>query len=155
MSLLSRLLDRFGLARKPDRVHPYFGPMHFESELPGFPSYWECWNLKSTKRGDISVLINGDASGPTDAQIEFFEGVCSSLERIQADLAAFLEERYFKDWSPDPARRQPLTWCGIAIPKNGNSNEPWDLSFETNDSSGHMLTITFENGKPVDACVDG
>lgn len=155
MGLLQTLLDRIGWLPKPDIVHPYFGPMNFEPELPGFPSYWECWELKPTKQGGISVLVNGGSSGPTDTQVEFFEHVCSSIERIQADLAPFLEERYYSTWARHLNHRTPLTWCGVTIPQNGDPNSQWELNFETNDRSGHMLTVSFENGKPVDASVDG
>jgi hypothetical protein len=68
----------FGKTHKID--HPFFGPMIFIGDKKPDPSdYYECRRFFKPSNDMIEIGIDGDITGPTEIQIDFFK----SIEDIQ------------------------------------------------------------------------
>jgi hypothetical protein len=154
MTWFQRALTAVGLAMKPDLIHPILGPMSVDIQRGETTGLWQCWEKIETPRGLIEVHALSPKSGPTEPQIAFFRDVCDRIHDIEADLATFLEAEYFRNWAPNGTRK-PLKWIGITLPVNGDRRERWDLTFETNNEAGNLLSVYFKDGAPAFVTVEG
>ncbi len=69
------LLDfLFGKTQQID--HDFFGQMKFTgSKVPAQTDYFECRRHFKPINDIIEILIDGDISGPTKAQVDFFKSI--------------------------------------------------------------------------------
>jgi hypothetical protein len=135
-------------------MHPVFGPCLFFDLKLGH--YWEA--EREVEERTIAVIIEGDETGPTEAQAEFYRNAVADLDALFQRVAATIAPEY-QSWTRKPLPdkwREAFALSGITIPIDGKDAEPWDVSYDClTDPKGHMFTVYFEQGQPARVSIDG
>jgi hypothetical protein len=152
-----RLLDFiFG---KPTKLeNEFFGVMLFQKnkKVP-LESYFECRRLFIPSKKIIEIIINGDLSGPTQKQINFFKSIENNYATIIASIIPLIENE-FRNWQEDfkitnfQKEFEPV--C-LNIPNCENEPITWEIAFESEHDLNHTFTLTMRNLEAIDILIDG
>jgi hypothetical protein len=147
----------FGEPSKPlkELIHPFFGRCVFDEGKDGLSG----WEAESEVEGrTISVLIDGDETGPTEQQVAFYRNVVGDLNGLFRRIADVIGPEY-EAWvrAPLPSNwRQAFAFSSVSIPPGGSDTEDWEISYDClTDRDGHMFFVRFEQGRPVSVTIDG
>jgi hypothetical protein len=152
MSFLRRLF--FG--RDPQELlHPVFGKLLLIPTKKG--AYWEGEPIFDGQSVGLAIeTIEG--SPPSEAQVQFFQRTISDLDaafNLASPLLVPEYERWVRAKFPDQWGKA-FKFSSMAVPLGGVVTNPWELSYEClTDKSGKLFTCYFEDGKPVNASIDG
>jgi hypothetical protein len=148
------ILSFFKRARSslPCIEHPIFGLMDATIVNKDGSLFWETRNSFPTSKGPISVFLDGDAKGPSEAQVVLWQWVYDNMEHLTKAAEPLLLDR-LKDFKQEE-HIGDLTWISVGLSPDGNKSGPWDLSFELPTKRGAILTVYFENEVPTGVSVD-
>lgn len=142
---------------EPDMVHYFFGPLH--AEVCGDESdYWESERVFQPLGLTIIVFIRAGSEGPTEKQVDFYKwfeaNYESEFEWISNALIKEFESSFKKKL--DVPFLKSFEISSITIPRNGNRNDSWEISFECSaDPDGHLFTAEILENKVINVRTDG
>ena len=154
MKFLTTFFEKF--KREPDLIHPVFGEL--TSDCDGSDDgFWQLNSSVSIHGNDVYISIVAGFDGPSDKQVTFFnlfkENLSSEIDLVKP----FLLERYesWEEGSISDTFESIFSVEGLTIPKNGDRNNDWSVSFGCRDDESHLYTVHFKNGKPDWCAADG
>ena len=154
MALFQTLQKMLGLTPLKVMDHPYFGKItFFDAEKP----YWEGSKKFDLPIGMIEIFIGADEAGPSENHIKFCKDFEQNISTTVESMRPLLEKE-FEVWTGQKIPENfwsEFTCSGIAIPRDGNIKNNWDISFESRTEGEHLFTVYFENGSPTRITVDG
>ncbi len=139
------------VAPYPVIEHSIFGRLQATIRHDDGTFYWE--SEVATPKGNIEVFFDAPVAGPSDAQIRFWNWIRENHERL-AESARNLLLDALQTYDLEH-RFAFLVWNGVELPVGGDRNRPWDMSFHLGDREGALLSLSFENGIPMHATLDG
>ena len=133
--------------------HPSFGPLRASVRGDGGPWLWEALDLRDTPRGEADLGFEAGSSGPGPAHVAQLDEIVADLDQLTAAAAPIIDlklggwlERSLGDdpWSE-------LEWQGARV--TGRPGE-FKLHYSCRSWSDALITVTFEDGKPIGVQID-
>jgi len=107
---------------------------------------------------EISLNVYAGGDGPSESQEKFYRSFIANYQSDFEFVAPALITEY-EGWFEKSLKGEFLDnfrFVGISIPKGGNRNEHWSLSFDClADEDQHMFTAEIENGVVTNVSADG
>ncbi len=135
----------------PAIEHPVLGPIRPSYRPKARPWRWTSLQPLRHARGPVHVTWLGDALGPTEAQIAFWNWLKDSIDSLAEQawplLAEAVDDGRRLPWPGDPW--DELAWTGASLPADGRHASEWSVSFAPRSRPHGTLTITFREGLPA------
>ncbi|MEQ3662314.1 MAG: hypothetical protein ABNG98_07835 [Flavobacterium sp.] len=136
----------------------FFGKMIL-SEFKKNPekNYFECRRYFKPTDSIIEIGIEGNKTGPTELQKDFFKNIESEYEQIISSVKPMIE-REFQNWNKDFKIidfSKEFKAVYLYLPRCENEHKAWEIAFESEHDLNHTFTITMSNLKPTEILIDG
>jgi hypothetical protein len=136
----------------------YFGTMVFiEDNQASMNSYFECQKEFLPTKKKVDILIEGDITGATQIQIDFFKYIEENYHKIIESISPLLEEE-FNSWKVDfkiKNFRNEFEAIHLKIPRCNTKPIIWEIAFETIHDENHTYTITMNDLEPKEIRFEG
>ena len=156
--MLEEFKNLFRSKKDKTLSHPFFGELLYIDSLdPEQGGYWEGDMVINNNTQTISIAIHAPEEGPQTTQEQFWNSIVSNFEAVIEKCHDVMKQEY-EEWTEKsyPANfSDEFIWEGIMIPKEGNGDNEWDITFICKSDPDHTITIYFDNGKAISASVDG
>ena len=144
---------------KPIKVENYFfGEMLFvEIRQDSSKSYFECRRHFQPSNDIIEIGLDGDVTGPTQVQIDFFKNIERIYAKISDSVIPLMEER-FRGWKKDFRIidfTKEFTPVYLKIPRCITKPIVWEIAFESIHDANHIFTLTMEEIRATELSMDG
>jgi hypothetical protein len=121
----------------------FFGSLLF-LEFKSNPenNYFEGAGYFEPIKSDIEYFIDGDESGPTDKQKEFYKTIQEEYSKITETIQPHIENE-FRNWKDDFTIKNfidEFTLVSMKIPREFGSETEWEMGFETKHDENHLIT---------------
>lgn len=151
------LLD-FLFGKKTTVTDDFFGQMLLmEFKKTPHKNYFECKRHFEPSGQTIEVLINGDVSGPTQIQKNFFRQIEYEYASLTTKIAPIIEKE-FRNWKADfkiTDFRKEFQPINLVLPRCEEKPVIWEIVFQTEHDLNHEITITMHDFEPKDILIDG
>jgi hypothetical protein len=138
----------------PDAV---FGPLRYRSSKDPSKGYFTGKGFFPPTCSDTDLLIQADASGPTESQRAFYQNLQTNFDKFANKMKRLIEDE-FRNWQPDfeiSDFRKEFTLVCISIPRLDAAPVRWELAFNTIHDRNHLVTIDFVGDEPQGILIDG
>ena len=146
----------FGKSHKIE--HDFFGVMIFSGGKLFKPSdYFECRRHFKPSNNIIEIGIEGDISGPTEKQINFFKSIEDNYSIITQAITPLIEEE-FGNWnefftiSDFNKEFKPVY---LTLPRCETTPIIWEISFESDHDKNHIFILTMNDLEAKEILIDG
>ena len=146
----------FGKSIKID--NSFFGQMLFmKDKKDPSKSYFECGRVFKPSNNKIEIGIDGDVSGPTQVQIDFFKSVEEKYSEISKSITPLIEDE-FQNWKEDfqivdfEKEFEPVY---LWMPRCETQPIIWEIAFESDHDRNHTFTITMQDFEAKEILIDG
>jgi hypothetical protein len=136
----------------------FFGSMlflDFKGEVDN--SYFECRRMFAPSNDIIEIGIDGDISGPTQKQIDFFKTIEEQYQEISSSIKPLIEDQ-FQNWKEDfeiVDFKKEFKPVYLRMPKCEEMPIVWEIAFESHHDRNHTFTLTMENLIAKELLIDG
>jgi hypothetical protein len=148
----------FDLFKKPQTIQDdCFGTLTFMSFKDTSKNYFEGKGKFKPTGDEIEYFIDGEFSGPTAEQRNFYNKVQDSYGEIISKIIPLIEDE-FKNWKDDfkiKDFKKEFKLVAVTIPRLNSGPANWDMSFETIHDDNHQITIDFKDFDPEGVLIDG
>lgn len=136
----------------------FFGKMIF-SEFKKKPekNYFECRRYFKPIEEIIEIGIEGDISGPTEIQKNFFRQIESAYEKIILSVKPMIESE-FQNWKEDfkiTDFNKEFKAVYLLLPRCENEPKVWEIAFETEHDLNHTFTLIMNGFTAKEILIDG
>ena len=136
----------------------FFGTMNFiENKKYPENSYFECRRHFEPMNEFIEIGIDGDISGPTIEQKQFFKKIETEYNSIVNSISPVIEEE-FRNWKEDfkienfKTRFRPVY---LKLPRYNGKSMTWEIAFESDHDLNHTFTVSMNELKAKEVHIDG
>ena len=145
--------------RKPTKLeNEFFGTMVFQADKKdSMNSYFECKRHFKPSGQNIEIGLDGDITGPTPKQIDFFKRIEDNYLTITKAISPLIEDEYRK-WNDDfkindfHKEFEPVY---LQLPRCETKPIIWEIAFESNHDRNHTITITMMDFNASQIFIDG
>ena len=136
----------------------FFGKMIF-SEFKKNPekNYFECRrHFKSTDE-IIEIGIEGNVTGPTEVQKDFFRKIESDYDKIISSIKPMIENE-FRNWKEDfkiTDFKKEFKAVYLFLPRCEKEPKVWEIAFESEHDLNHTFTLTMNDLSATEILIDG
>lgn len=119
--------------------------------------YFECKRHFKPSDTLIEIGIDGDKSGPTKDQIDFFRQIEDNYARISHSIVSVIEDE-FSNWQEGfkISDFQKEFWpVYLKLPRCDRNPVSWEIAFESGHDLNHMFTLSMENFDAKEILIDG
>lgn len=145
--------------RKPTkRENEFFGTMLFlEDKKDPLKSYYECRRHFTPSDKIIEIGIDGDASAPTQKQIDFFKSVEDKYSEISKAITPLIEGEFgnWKEGFKINDFQKEFEPVYLRLPRCENKPIVWEIAFESDHDRNHTFTLTMSDFEAKEILVDG
>jgi hypothetical protein len=138
--------------------HDFFGEMIFEGGKRPKPSdYFECSRHFKPSDKLIQIGIDGNISGPTQKQVDFFRSIEDHYAQIVTTVIPLIEEE-FGNWKAGFTIvdfRKEFEPIYLRIPRCESIPIIWEISFESDHERDHIFTLTMKDFQAKEILIDG
>ncbi|MDJ0938625.1 MAG: hypothetical protein QNJ00_02545 [Woeseiaceae bacterium] len=141
---------------KPDMVHPVFGELM--SDVAGDDhDMWQADSIVFAPLDlEIGLTIYAGENGPNEAHVEFYREFERRYEDEFARVAPALLQTFEEWFGEQPEFGEAFRFAALIIPRNGDRQNEWGLSFECiADPDQHLYTATLKGESAIHVSVDG
>lgn len=136
----------------------FFGKMIF-SEFKKNPeeNYFECSRHFKPTDEIIEIGIEGNVTGPTELQKEFFRKIESDYDKVISFVQPMIENE-FQNWKENfkiTDFRKEFKAVYLYLPRCENEPKVWKIAFETEHDLNHTITMTMSDFKAIEILIDG
>ncbi len=146
----------FGKTQKID--HDFFGHMIFNGgKTPTATDYFECRRHFKPSGNIIEIGIDGDISGPTEKQIDFFKSIEDNFASITKAVAPLIESE-FRNWKEDFKIldfSKEFRAVYLRLPRCESKPVIWEIAFESDHDKNHTFTLTMNDLEAKEILIDG
>jgi len=137
---------------------PFFGKMIF-SDFKKNPdkNYFECSRHFKPTDDLIEIGIEGNETGPTAIQKDFFRSIEARYNEVIASVKPCIESE-FKNWKEDfniADFRKEFKAVYLFLPRCEKVPIVWEIAFETEHDLNHTITITMADLNATSIHIDG
>lgn len=139
---------------------PFFGTMVF-SEFKKNPekNYFECRRHFKPTDDIIEIGIEGNVSGPTELQKDFFRKIESEFEfeKVISSVKPMIENE-FRNWKEDfkiVDFKKEFKSVYLYLPRCENESKTWEIAFESEHDLNHTFTLTMKDFNATEILIDG
>jgi hypothetical protein len=144
---------------KPTKLeNEFFGTMLFlEDKKDSLKSYFECRRHFNPSDQIIEIGIDGEATGPTQKQIDFFKSVEDNYSTITKAISPLIEDE-FGNWKVGfkindfQKEFEPVY---LRFPRCENKPIVWEIAFESDHDRNHIFTLTMSDFDAKEILIDG
>jgi hypothetical protein len=136
----------------------FFGTMlFFEDKKNSLNNYFECRRHFNPTNKIIEIGINGNETGPTKNQIDFFKSIEVNYIAITKEIAPLIENE-FQNWVEDfkidnfQKEFEPIY---LGIPLCNEKPIIWEIAFESRHDTNHTFTLTMSDFEAKEILIDG
>lgn len=145
--------------RKPTKIeNEFFGTMlYLENKQEAFKNYFECRRHFKPSDQIIEIGINGEVTGPTQKQIDFFKSIEDNYSTITKAISPLIEDE-FENWKEGfkindfQKEFEPIY---LQIPSCESEPTIWEIAFESYHDRNHTFTLTMSNFEAKEILIDG
>jgi hypothetical protein len=144
---------------KPTKLeNEFFGTMLFlEDKKDTSKSYFECRRQFIPSGKIIEIGIDGDVSGTTQKQIDFFKSIEDNYSIITKAISPLVEDE-FRNWKEGFKINdfyKEFETVYLRIPRCESNPIVWEIAFESNHDRNHTLTLTMSDFEAKEILIDG
>jgi len=146
----------FGKPVKLD--NEFFGTMLFcENKKEPLKSYFECSRHFNPSGKAIEIGIDGDVSGPTQLQIDFFKSIEDNYSQISKSIIPLIEDEFgnWKEGFKIANFQQEFEPVYLRLPRCESKPITWEIAFESDHDRNHTFTITMSYFEAKEILIDG
>jgi hypothetical protein len=146
----------FGKTRKID--HDFFGQMIFTGgKVPNPSDYFECRRHFKPSNNVIEIGIDGDISGPTEKQINFFKSIEDNYSNITKAITPLIEDEFgnWKEGFKISDFNKEFEPVYLRLPRCEFNPIIWEIAFESDHDSNHTFTLTMNDFDAKEILIDG
>ncbi|MCE2996245.1 MAG: hypothetical protein ACK5RG_03480 [Cyclobacteriaceae bacterium] len=151
------LLD-FIFGKQTKIENEFFGTMlFFENKKDSLKSYFECRRHFSPSDKMIEIGIDGDVSGPTQKQIDFFKSIEDNYSIIVKAISPLIENEFgnWKEGFKLDNFQKEFEPVYLRLPRCENKPIVWEIAFESDHDRDHTFTITMSDFDAKEVLIDG
>lgn len=144
---------------KPKKIeNDFFGTMLFiEDKKAPLRSYFECRRHFKPISGLIEISIDGDESGPTQRQIDFFNSIENQYTEI-VNLIKPLIEYELKKWQEGFKIKdfnKEFIPVHLILPRCETKPISWEIAFESDHDQNHTVTVSMSDFQAKEILIEG
>ncbi len=144
---------------KPTKIeNEFFGTMLFlEDKKDTLKSYFECRRQFIPSNKIIEIGIDGDVSGPTQKQIDFFKSIEDNYSIIAKAISPLIEDEFgnWKEGFKINDFQKEFEPVYLRLPRCENKPIVWEIAFESNHDRNHTFTLTMSDFDAKEILIDG
>ncbi|MBI3219947.1 MAG: hypothetical protein HYZ44_10575 [Bacteroidetes bacterium] len=151
------LLD-FIFGKQTKIENEFFGTMLFlENKKDSLKSYFECRRHFSPSDKMIEIGVDGDVSGPTQKQINFFKSIEDNYSIIVKAISPLIENEFgnWKEGFKIDNFQKEFEPVYLRLPRCENKPIVWEIAFESDHDRDHTFTITMSDFDATEVLIDG
>jgi hypothetical protein len=152
-----KLFD-FVFGKQTKVENEFFGTMLFlESKKGPFKNYFESRRHFKPSGKIIEIGIEGEITGPTQNQIDFFKSIEENYPAITNAILPLIEEE-FRNWKEGfkindfQKEFEPVY---LQLPGCEYKPVAWEIAFESGHDRNHTFTVTMSDFDAKEILVDG
>ncbi|EJG1164640.1 hypothetical protein NMZ99_002008 [Vibrio parahaemolyticus] len=154
-SIIKKLLR--STPAEPDLIHDFFGPLHSEA-VGDEDDFWQAELIFEPTGEEICINIIAGLEGPTESHVNFYvwflENYESEFDRVSVSLINEFEAWFQKEINGPFLKN--FEFSSLTIPKNGDINNFWEISFECMaEPNQHLFTVQLKENQVQNVCADG
>ena len=134
---------------KPTKFeNEFFGTMLFlEDKKDTLKSYFECRRQFIPSNKIIEIGIDGDLSGPTQKQIDFFKSIEDNYSIIAKAISPLIEDEFgnWKEGFKINDFQKEFEPVYLRLPRCENKPIVWEIAFESDHDRNHTFTLTMSD----------
>lgn len=144
---------------KPTKLeNDFFGTMLFlANKKEPHKSYFECRRHFAPTNKIIGIGIDGDESGPTQKQINFFKSIEDNYSEISKAITPLIEDE-FRNWKEDfkiVNFQKEFDAVDLRLPRCETKPISWQIAFESDHDRNHTFTLTMSDFDAKEILIDG
>lgn len=144
---------------KPTKIeHDFFGPMvYFKDKKEPVKSYFECRRYFAPAEKIIEIGIDGNESGPTSVQIDFFKRIEDNYSKISQSIIPLIEDE-FKNWKEGfkiANFQKEFEAVYLQLPRCEDKPIAWEIVFESGHDKNHVFTLIMSDLEAKEILIDG
>lgn len=145
--------------KKPVKLeNEFFETMLFlEDKKDLLKSYFECRRHFKPSEKIIEIGIDGEASGPTQKQIDFFKSIEDNYSIIVKAISPLIEDE-FRNWKEDfkiNEFQKEFKPVYLYLPRCENDPKIWEIGFESDHDRNHTFRLTMSDFEVKKILIDG
>lgn len=151
------LLD-FIFGKTTKLENEFFGTMLFlEDKKDTLKSYFECRRQFIPSDKIIEIGIDGDVSGPTQKQIDFFKSIEDNYLIIAKAISPLIEDEFgnWKEGFKINDFQKEFEPVYLRLPRCENKPIVWEIAFESDHDRNHTFTLTMSDFDAIEILIDG
>lgn len=141
--------------KKQSFIDPFFGELKHHEFKKG--SFFEGKKFFAATGSEVGLSIDGEATGPTQAQYDFYLTVEREYALLVNKIIPLIEDE-FRNWKDEFVIKdftKEFTLDHLDIPGQDATLLKWDITFTSIHDENHWFTISFEGMEPVSVLIDG
>jgi hypothetical protein len=138
--------------------HEFFGKMLFRgSKRPEPTDYFECRRPFKPSGDIIEIGIDGDVSGPTERQVQFFKSIEDNYSQVTKAVTPLIEDEFknFKEDFKIIDFHTEFVPVYLRIPRCESEPVIWEIAFESDHDRNHTFTLTMHDFEAKEILIDG
>ena len=144
---------------KPTKINnDFFGTMLFliDKKDP-LKSYYECRRYFTPTDKIIEIGIEGNETGPTQKQIDFFKSIETNYTEIIKSIIPIIEDEFgnWKEGFRIEDFQNEFEAVYLGLPRCENKPIIWEIAFETDHDRNHTFTLTMSDFDAKEILIDG
>lgn len=144
---------------KPDKIEDeFFGTMtFFEFKKEPQKNYFECKRHFEPTGRIIEIGIDGDKSGITDEQKDFFKSIEDNYPEICKAVTPLIESEfgYWKEGFQIHDFQKEFEAVYLSLPRSVTNPVVWEIAFESDHDRDHTFTLTMSDFEAKEILIDG
>lgn len=120
-------------------------------------NYFECRKHFKPTNEIIEVAIEGDVTGPTKMQKDFFRKIESDYEKIISSIKPIIENE-LRNWKEDfeiSDFNKEFKAVYLYLPRCEKETKVWEIAFESEHDLNHTFTLTMNDLNATEILIDG
>ena len=144
---------------KPVKIeNEFFGIMRFsEDKKSTLKSYFECRRRFTPSDKIIEIGIDGDITGPTKKQIDFYKAIEDNYSTITNAITPLIEDELgnWKEGFKINDFQKEFEPVHLQLPRCESQPVVWEIAFESDHDRNHTFTLTMSDFDATAILVDG
>jgi hypothetical protein len=136
----------------------FFGTMLFlEDKKDASKSYFECRRHFTPSDEIIEIGIDGDVTGPTQKQIDFFKSIEDNYLIITKAISPLIEDEFgnWKEGFKITDFQKEFEPVYLRLPRCESKPIVWEIAFESDHDRNHTFTLTMSDFDAKEILIDG
>ncbi|HEY5748518.1 MAG TPA: hypothetical protein VIU12_20755 [Chryseolinea sp.] len=136
----------------------FFGTMLFLADKKEpLKSYYECRRHFVPTNKIIEIGIDGDASGPTQSQIDFFKSIEHRYSELSEAVKPLIEDEFgnWKEGFRIANFQKEFEAVYLRLPRCESKPVLWEIAFESEHDRDHTFTLTMSDFEAKEILIDG